>query len=270
MVPPGGNWGLRRKRCGVVGHVIIRMPCGRYYPYENTDTLIDSLLRAWTVHGSSTEIYVDNGKVYHSKALTVACAQLQIRKLHRPPREPQPGGLIERFFQTVQSQFESEVRACRTITLTELNEHFSNWLKVDYHQTAHSSDTRQRGAHQQQPTLPPPQKLEESAYFRALQAEAEKQQQSERQDGINFHSAMAHGRLTLTGLCQCVARLLGHKGGLSEFTAEELHALQRLHQDHPHVLQSHVRTAFERVTSADFTSVLWELQQLLADMKGTD
>jgi putative transposase len=74
----------------------------RFYLKENLDILVDSLLRAWARHGSPRELYTDNGKVYHSNGLTIACAQLQIRKLHRPPREPEPGGLIERFFQTVQ------------------------------------------------------------------------------------------------------------------------------------------------------------------------
>ena len=34
-------------------------------------------------HGSPVELYVDNGKVYHSQALTVACGQLGIMKLQR-------------------------------------------------------------------------------------------------------------------------------------------------------------------------------------------
>jgi len=36
--------------------------------------------------------------------------QLQIRKLHRPPYEPQPGWLVERVFQTIGSQFASFVQ----------------------------------------------------------------------------------------------------------------------------------------------------------------
>jgi len=70
----------------------------RYYPKENLDILVDSLLRALAHHGSSRELYADNGKVYHSNGLVLACTKLQIAKQHRPPREPEPGGLIERFF----------------------------------------------------------------------------------------------------------------------------------------------------------------------------
>jgi putative transposase len=71
-------------------------------------------------------------------ALKAACLALNIKLLHRPPRDPAPGGLIERFFQTVQSQFEAEVRAGDILTLDRLNRAFSAWLDVSYHQRTHS------------------------------------------------------------------------------------------------------------------------------------
>lgn len=111
---------------------------GRYYFRENLDIVIDSLLRAWGSHGASREIYVDNAKVYHANALKLACAQLNIHLLHRPPREPSPGGIIERIIQTTQGQFEKEVRASHTISLEELNRYFQAWLHASYHNTVHS------------------------------------------------------------------------------------------------------------------------------------
>ena len=69
--------------------------------------------------------------------------RLGIKKLHRPPREPQQGGLIERFFKTAQSQFEAEVRALsKPLSLAELNRAFAAWLDSAYHQQA-SSQTGQ-------------------------------------------------------------------------------------------------------------------------------
>lgn len=108
----------------------------RYYVRENLDILVDSLLRAWGNHGASRELYVDNAKIYHAKALQLACTQLNIKLLHRPPREPAPGGLIERFFQTCQTQFEAEVHASQVLTLDELNRALAAWLEVAYHQEA--------------------------------------------------------------------------------------------------------------------------------------
>jgi transposase InsO family protein len=110
----------------------------RYYIRENMDVLIDSLLRAWGQHGASRELYVDNAKIYHAKALRLACTQLNIKLLHRPPRDPAPGGLIERFFRTAQTQLEAEVRASQVLTLEELNRTLMAWLEVAYHQQVHS------------------------------------------------------------------------------------------------------------------------------------
>lgn len=110
----------------------------RYYLRENLDILLDSLLRAWSVHGASRELYLDNAKIYHAHALKAACFALNIRLLHRGVGDPPPGGLIERFFGTVQTQFESEVRAGDILTLERLNHALAAWLEVSYHQQPNS------------------------------------------------------------------------------------------------------------------------------------
>jgi transposase InsO family protein len=110
----------------------------RYYYRQNLDILIDSLLRAWAVHGASRELYLDNAKVYHAHALQAACYALNIRLIHRTAGDPPPGGLIERFFQTAQSQFEAEVRAGEILTLQRLNRALSAWLEESYHRRVHA------------------------------------------------------------------------------------------------------------------------------------
>lgn len=114
----------------------------RYYIRENLDILIDSLLRAWGHHGASRELYVDNAKIYYANGLVLACTQLNIKLLHRPPRDPPAGGLIERFFQTAQGQFEAEVRATRPLTLDDLNRLFQAWLTTAYHVHVHSETSQ--------------------------------------------------------------------------------------------------------------------------------
>lgn len=130
----------------VKAHLSIWIDCysryvieGRYYFRQNLDILLDSLLRAWGSQGASRELYVDNAKVYHSGALKLAAAELNIHLLHRPPRDPSPGGIIERVIQTTQHQFEAEVRAGKVLTLDELNRYFQAWLHADYHQAVHSA-----------------------------------------------------------------------------------------------------------------------------------
>lgn len=115
---------------------------GRYYYRENLDILIDSLLRAWGAQGASRQLYVDNAKVYHSRGLQLACTQLNIELLHRPPRDPSPGGLVERIIQTTQDQFEREVQAGKILTLAELNHYYQAWLHMDYHATTHRETGR--------------------------------------------------------------------------------------------------------------------------------
>jgi putative transposase len=110
----------------------------RYYLRQNLDILIDSLLRAWSVHGASAELYLDNAKVYHAHALKAACFALNIRLIHRGVGDPAPGGLIERFFGTTQTQFEAEVRAGDILTLEKLNHALAAWLEMSYHQRTHS------------------------------------------------------------------------------------------------------------------------------------
>jgi len=114
------------------------IPEARYYLKENLDILIDSWIRALANHGAPLSLYVDNAKIYHANGLKAACHRLNIKLLHRPPNDPPPGGLIERFFETAQDQFEAEVRAGDLLTLAELNRAFSAWLSVSYHQSIHS------------------------------------------------------------------------------------------------------------------------------------
>jgi len=111
---------------------------GRYYLRQNKPVLIDCLLRAFAIHGAPRMLYVDNAKVYYAQELELACYDLKIKLLHRPPREPETGGIIERFFGTVQSQFEEEVRSGEILSLDRLNRAFSAWLNVAYHQNIHS------------------------------------------------------------------------------------------------------------------------------------
>lgn len=110
----------------------------RYYFRENLDVLIDSFIRALSTHGAPRQLYVDRAKVYLSNGLKAACYRLKIKLLHRPPGDPPAGGLIERFIQTLQQQFESEVRAGDLLSLAELNRALSAWLAVSYHKDTHS------------------------------------------------------------------------------------------------------------------------------------
>jgi transposase InsO family protein len=137
-----GNDFAETHLCGFIDCYSRYFVSGKYYLKETFDTLIDSLLAGWDIHGASLQLYLDNAKVFVTDKLKSACYQLNIQILHRPVGDPSPGGLIERFFLTTQSQFESEVRAGDALTLCQLNRAFSAWLEVCYHQRVHS-ETKQ-------------------------------------------------------------------------------------------------------------------------------
>jgi len=114
----------------------------RYYFRENLDVLIDSFIRALSIHGAPQSLYVDRAKIYLSNGLRAACYRTNIKLMHRPPKDPAPGGLVERFIQTIQTQLEAEIRAGDLLTLEQLNRYLSAWLAVSYHKTVHS-ETKQ-------------------------------------------------------------------------------------------------------------------------------
>jgi transposase InsO family protein len=102
----------------------------RYYFRQNLDVLIDSLIRALAKHGAPLQLYVDRAKIYLANALQAACYRLNIKLLHRPPKDPPAGGLIERLIQTIQMQLEAEIHAGDILTLEQLNRALSAWLAV--------------------------------------------------------------------------------------------------------------------------------------------
>lgn len=128
-----------------VSHLSLFIDChsrfvveARYYLREDFSILIDALLRAWSTHGCPEQIYLDNAKIYHADSLKAACYELKIDLLHRPVGDPATGGLVERMFGTIQTQFEAEVKAGKILTLDELNRSFAAYLSVCYHQNVHS------------------------------------------------------------------------------------------------------------------------------------
>ena len=115
---------------------------GKYYLQQNAQVVIDTLLCAWSTYGLCNQIYLDNAQAYRCKLLQKACYGLKVEILHRPVRDPATGGLVERVFSTIQTQFEQEVRAGKILTLQQLNQSLTAYLNVAYHDRVHS-ETKQ-------------------------------------------------------------------------------------------------------------------------------
>jgi hypothetical protein len=85
--------------------------------------------------GLPKAFYCDNGSLFVSSHLQLACARLGIALIHSKPYDSPSRGKIERFFRTVRQKFLSMLRPVDTIET--LNETFSIWLEDEYHRQIH-------------------------------------------------------------------------------------------------------------------------------------
>jgi transposase InsO family protein len=113
-----------------------RMIVGHAFAAEETvSALITVLKEAFLTYGLPKRLYVDNGPAFSSELLLSACAQSRIALVHSKPYDSPSRGKIERFFRTVRDRFLSGLS--KEVTLDEINEAFSLWLKEDYHHKVH-------------------------------------------------------------------------------------------------------------------------------------
>jgi transposase InsO family protein len=111
---------------------------GEFYADQKLPILEDGLRKAILRYGSPKSIYVDNGKIFTSTWLRLACAQLNIRHLKARPYCAESKGKVERFNRTVES-FLAELSLQKAQTLPELNSLFSAWLSEGYNNKSHSA-----------------------------------------------------------------------------------------------------------------------------------
>ncbi len=319
----------------------------RYYVRQNFDVLSDTLIRTFEVHGVPLKIYLDNGKVYHAHALKRACYRLGTGLVHRTQGDPATGGIIERFFETVQSQFEAEVRADDMLSLDQLNEAFAAWLEVVHHQTANSEtgqppkqrydacliairqadmeavaesflqhekrtvdktfsdirlhnrfykvDPKLRGdrldvrydlrgpvdeillyslkeeylgkgiVHQREVGQDAPPEAERPAErfdVLGMLVEAHRKQLADELGGIDYSVMQSPRRWSFDAFAACLADLLGRQGGLSAFNAEELAALEQVHERHPNLTRTLLKKAFARAENPTIPAIVYALQQM--------
>jgi len=120
---------------------------------EDSVRLTAALRPALQSRGVPGTIYVDNGSAFADESLARTCARLGIRLTHSKPYRPQGRGKIERFFNTVTSQFLTEITVVTPTahhddndlvgsvisSQDELNALFTSWVEMVYHQAVHSS-----------------------------------------------------------------------------------------------------------------------------------
>lgn len=130
---------------------------------EDAVRLSAALRPALQTHGVPESVYVDNGSAFVDASLARICARLGMKLIHSRPYRPQGRGKIERFFNTVTSQFLTEITVIDTPvqltvpgtdlaetvgedpagsaigSLEELNTLFISWVQMVYHRQVHST-----------------------------------------------------------------------------------------------------------------------------------
>ncbi len=108
-------------------------------PSEKATALNKVFKDALLACGKPKMLYVDNGSVYRSEFLQVACAELGIALVHTKPYDPKSKGEIERFFKTVDEGFVSLLKKEDVVSFDVLNAQFELWLHHKYHHKVHAS-----------------------------------------------------------------------------------------------------------------------------------
>jgi putative transposase len=133
-------FGDKLKRCRIVAWLDdhSRHLCHlQAYSDEAFPSIEDALKRAILKYGVPHRLFVDNAKVYSGKALTLACSELGIAKIHSTPRYPVSRGKMERLFRTLRERLLQEVENLDPLPVEKLNSYLNAWADT-YHDKEHS------------------------------------------------------------------------------------------------------------------------------------
>jgi putative transposase len=111
---------------------------GEFYANQKLPVMEDAFRKAIIKCGTPDNLYVDNGKIFISGWLRLACAKLNIRHLNTRAYSPESKGKIERFNRTV-DEFIQESQLEKPQTLEQLNTLFRAWLSEGYNHRIHSA-----------------------------------------------------------------------------------------------------------------------------------
>jgi len=104
---------------------------------ENTLCLEHILKEAIRRFGLPLVLYCDNGSLFASAHLQLACARLGIALVHSRPYDSPSRGKIERFFRCVRQKFLPLIDPGALEGIDHLNDLFLRWLTHDYHRQLH-------------------------------------------------------------------------------------------------------------------------------------
>jgi transposase InsO family protein len=136
---PGQKKSVATQLCAIIDDHSRVIAHAAYYLNADTRSFHQSLKQALQRRGLPRKLYTDQGGPFTNDHTRVICANLGIRLLHAKPYHAWSKGKIERFFLTLQSDFEASLHlpGQAPASLEELNARLADWLQTVYHVRLH-------------------------------------------------------------------------------------------------------------------------------------
>ena len=109
----------------------------RFFFHENSLSLQSLVKEAINRFGVPQALYTDNGAIFISSSLQLACARLGIALIHSKPYDSPSRGKIERFHRTIRQKFLPIIKLNEIESIEQLNTVFSQWLLKEYQKSFH-------------------------------------------------------------------------------------------------------------------------------------
>lgn len=111
----------------------------RAFATDNLISLLTVFKEAVAKRGVPKKVFFDNGKIFRAGQTELICASLGCTLCFAKPYSPQSKGKIERWFQTLQKQWQHLIDTSSFASINELNESLNSYVEGQYNSNYHSS-----------------------------------------------------------------------------------------------------------------------------------
>ena len=110
----------------------------RAFEADNLIAVLKVFRDAIAKRGVPKKVFFDNGKVFRAGQMELICASLGCTLCFAEPYSPQSKGKIERWFQTLQKQWQHLLDTSSFNSINELNESLNQYVESQYNSAYHS------------------------------------------------------------------------------------------------------------------------------------